>query len=400
MAVPLDEPVLTPSLHPSLVWLMAVTCGLTAANLYYNQPLLVTIGHSFQVSDHRASLLATAPQVGYTLGMLLLVPLGDRLERKRLIVGLSLGAVACLILSATAPSYGVLLGVSVLLGVCSAVPQVVIPLAVQLTHPADRGRIIGRIMSGLLLGILLSRTVSGYLGALMSWRTVYVGAAGVGLVLTGLLSWKLPTNQPTYRGTYSALLRSLVVLVQELPLLRRSALVGGSIFGAFSVFWTTLVFFLESPAYQYGSIVAGSFGLIGAIGALVAPLAGTWVDKYGCDKVIIFGISLTLMAYLVLGLAGTFLAGLIVGVILLDSGVQAAHVANQTLIFSLRPEARSRLNTVYMTGYFAGGSLGSVLGGLAWTHGSWSGVCVVGGSFLVLALVLQRSLDNQRPPGI
>ncbi|NEU70274.1 MFS transporter [Spirosoma agri] len=374
---------------------MAITCGLTAANLYYNQPLLVTIGRSFQVSDHWASLLATAPQVGYTLGMLLLVPLGDRLERKRLIVGLSLGAVACLILSATAPSYGVLLGVSVLLGGCSAVPQLVLPMAVQLTHPAERGRIIGRIMSGLLLGILLSRTVSGYLGAQLGWRTVYAGAAGVGLVLTGLLSWKLPTNPPAFLGSYAALMRSLAVLVRELPLLRRSALVGGSIFGAFSVFWTTLVFYLESPAYQYGSAVAGSFGLVGALGALVAPLAGTWVDKYGSDKVITFGIGLTLLAYLVLGCAGSLLAGLIVGVILLDSGVQAAHVANQTLIFSLRPEARSRLNTVYMTGYFAGGSVGSVLGGLAWTHGGWTGVCAVGASCLILALVLHRSLGNQ-----
>lgn len=400
MAVPLEEPVLTRSLHPSLVWLMAITCGLTAANLYYNQPLLVIIGHHFQVSDHRASLLATAPQVGYTLGMLLLVPLGDRLERKQLIVGLSLGAVVCLILSATAPSYGVLLGISVLLGGCSAVPQVVIPLAVQLTLPADRGRLIGRIMSGLLLGILLSRTVSGYLGAQLGWRMVYAGAAGVGLVLTGLLGWKLPTNQPTFRGTYSALMRSLVVLVQELPLLRRSALVGGSIFGAFSVFWTTLVFFLESPAYHYGSTVAGSFGLVGALGALVAPLAGSWVDKYGSNKVITLGICLTLLAYLILGIAGSWLAGLILGVILLDSGVQSAHIANQTLVFSLRPEARNRLNTVYMTGYFAGGSLGSILGGLAWTHVGWIGVCGVGIAFLGLALVLQRSPGNSHLPRV
>lgn len=394
MAVSLNEPVIARSLSPSLVWLMAITCGLMAANLYYNQPLLVTIGHSFQVSDHWASLLATAPQVGYTLGMLLLVPLGDMLERKRLILGLSLGAVACLVLSAKAPSYGVLLVASVLLGGCSAVPQLLLPMAAQLTSASDRGRIIGRIMSGLLIGILLSRTVSGYLGAQLGWRTVYIGAAGVGLVLTGLLGWQLPTNPPTFRGSYPLLMRSLLDLVRELPLLRRSALVGGCIFGAFSVFWTTLVFFLESPAYGYGSTVAGSFGLVGALGALVAPLSGKLADQYGSAKVITLGISLTLLAYLVLGVGGAFLAGLIVGVILLDSGVQSAHIANQTLVFSLRPEARSRLNTVYMTGYFAGGSLGSVLGGLAWTSMGWAGVCSVGVAFLVVALVLHRSVGS------
>lgn len=378
MAVSLDEPVITRSLSPSLVWLMAMTCGLMAANLYYCQPLLVTIGHHFQLSDHWATLLATAPQVGYTLGMLLLVPLGDMLERKRLILGLSLGAVACLVLVAGAPSYGNLLAASVGLGGCSAVPQLVLPMAAQLTPTVDRGRIIGRIMSGLLIGILLSRTVSGYLGAQLGWRTVYTGAAGLGLVLIGLLGWKLPPNPPTFWGSYGSLMRSLLDLVRELPLLRRLTLVGGCIFGAFSVFWTTLVFFLESPAYGYGSAVAGSFGLVGVLGVLVAPLAGDLVDKYGSTKVVTLGISLTLLAYLILGFAGAFVIGLIVGVILLDCGVQSAHIANQTLVFSLRPEARSRLNTVYMTGYFASGSLGSVLGGVAWTYGGWIGVCSMG----------------------
>jgi MFS family permease len=189
-------------------------------------------------------------------------------------------------------------------------------------------------------------------------------------------------------------MRSLWDLVREFPLLRRSALVGGCIFGAFSVFWTTLVFFLESPTYHYGSSVAGSFGLVGALGALVAPLAGNLADKHGATKVILISISLTLLAYLILGVAGSFLAGLITGVILLDSGVQSAHIANQTLIFSLRPEARSRLNTVYMTAYFAGGSLGSVVGGVVWTNGGWPGVCCVGSAFLVLALVFHRFISR------
>lgn len=183
---------------------------------------------------------------------------------------------------------------------------------------------------------------------------------------------------------------SLLTLTRELPALRRSALVGASIFAAFSVFWTTLAFYLEGPAYHYGSDIAGFFGLVGAAGALAAPLAGQAADTRGPRFAITVGIGLALVSYLVLGVGGGYLTGLVLGVILLDVGVQSAHISNQTLIFSLRPEARSRLNTVYMTGYFTGGSIGSVVGGLAWMHYGWPGVCAVGGAFVALALVLHR----------
>ncbi|MGI4875575.1 MAG: MFS transporter [Janthinobacterium lividum] len=379
-----------PRLTPALVWLMALSCGLVVANIYYNQPLLAAIGHTFGVSDSRASLLATATQVGYTLGMLLLVPLGDKLERKRLIIWLLLGAVACLGAAAAAPTFGLLVAASLLVGVCSAVPQLLLPMAAHLAPEADRGRIVGRIMSGLLLGILLSRTVSGYVAAHLGWRTVFGGAAGLMLVLVALLASLLPRNQPSFQGTYAALMRSLLTLVRELPPLRRSALVGASAFAAFSVFWTTLAFYLSHAPYHYGSDKAGYFGLVGAAGALAAPLAGRAADQRGPRFAIVVGTGLALAAYLVLGLGGGYLAGLVVGIILLDVGVQSAHIANQTLIFSLRPEARSRLNTVYMTAYFTGGSLGSWLGGLAWAHYGWPGVCLAGGACAGLALALQQ----------
>jgi predicted MFS family arabinose efflux permease len=384
-----------PQLDAALVWLMALTCGLVVANIYYNQPLLAAIGRTFHVSDSRASLIATATQVGYTLGMLLVVPLGDMLERKRLMLWMLLGAAGCLGAAGLAPSFPLLAGASILLGICSAVPQLLLPMAAHLAPEADRGRIVGRIMSGLLIGILLSRTVSGYVGAHLGWRIVFEGAAGVMLALAALLAWRLPQDQPHFEGTYASLMRSLGTLVTELPALRRSALVGASIFAAFSVFWTTLAFYLESPAYHYGSDVAGFFGLVGAVGALAAPLAGGLADRRGPRYAITAGILLALASYLLLGLAGGWLVGLVLGVILLDVGVQSAHISNQTLVFSLRPEARSRLNTVYMTGYFTGGSLGSVIGGLAWMHFGWPGVCTVGAAFVALSLVIHRSYGRQ-----
>ena len=267
-------PPVAPGISPGLVWLMALTCGLVVANIYYNQPLLADIGHDFHVTDGQASLIATATQVGYTLGSLLLVPLGDKLERKNFILWLLGSATLCLMGAALAPNYGVLLVVSTLIGICSSVPQLLLPMAAHLAPEADRGRVVGRVMSGLLLGILLSRTVSGFAAAhLGGWRVVFGGGAGLMLALAALLAWQLPRNYPDFRGTYAELMRSLLTLIGELPALRRSSLVGAGIFAGFSVFWTTLVFYLESPVYHYGSDVAGLFGLVGAAGALTA-LAG------------------------------------------------------------------------------------------------------------------------------
>ena len=372
------------------MWLLAATCGIAVANLYYNQPLLADIGRTYGIPDGRASLVATATQLGYTLGIFFMVPLGDKLESKRLTLWLLLGAAVFLGVAAWSPTFGVLLGASVLIGTCSAVAQLLLPLAAQLAAEADRGRIVGRVTSGLLIGILVSRTVSGYVGGLLGWRAMFGVGTGITLALSALLWWQLPRTQPGYAGSYAELMRSLFTLARTWLPLRRAALVGGLLFAAFSVFWTTLIFFLESPAYHYGSREAGFFGLIGACGALAAPLAGRTADKRGPAFAILLGVVLALAGYAVLGLAGTHLAGLALGVIVLDVGVQAAHVSNQTSVFALVPAARSRLNTVYMTGYFIGGSLGSVLGGLAWVSGGWPGVCLTGGALAATALLVSR----------
>jgi predicted MFS family arabinose efflux permease len=379
---------------------MALTCGLVVANIYYNQPLLGEIGRTFGRTDSQASLIATVTQLGYTLCMLLVVPLGDKLERKGLILLMQLGAALCMAAAAWAPSFGVLLGASLLIGVCSAVPQLLLPMAAHLAPAEARGRIVGRIMSGLLIGILVSRTISGYVGAHLGWRAVFGGGA-VAMVLLGMvLAWRLPRDQPAFSGTYASLMKSLLTLTRTLPALRRSALIGASMFAGFSVFWTTLVFLLEGPLYHYRSDVAGFFGLIGACGALAAPLAGRTADTRGPDYAIRIGIALAVAAYGILFLGSFSVAALVAGVILLDVGVQATHISNQSRIFVLIPEARSRLNTVYMTGYFIGGAVGSLIGGWAWTHGRWPGVCAAGLGFVVLAFLVSRFYGRMKDEGV
>ncbi|QDA59457.1 MFS transporter [Hymenobacter jejuensis] len=379
-----------PAIDAALVWLMAITCGLVVANIYYNQPLLADIGNTFHLSDSKVSLIATATQIGYTLGLFLVVPLGDKVERKRLILLKLLCAAAAMALAAFAPSFVVLVVASVLIGIFSAVPQLLIPMAASLANDEDRGRIVGKVMSGLLIGILLSRTISGYVGAHFGWRTMFWAGSAAMVVLTGVLALKLPTSRPSFTGTYASLMKSLVSLTRDLQPLRRAALVGGFLFAGFSVFWTTLVFFLEGSPYHYGSDVVGFFGLIGACGALAAPLAGKAADKKGPDYAIRIGLLLALAAYAILGFGGYHLAGLVVGVIILDVGVQATHISNQSSIFALIPEARSRLNTVYMTAYFIGGSLGSLAGGFAWANAGWAGVSATGFSFVLAAFLINQ----------
>ncbi|MCB2379939.1 MFS transporter [Hymenobacter sp. BT635] len=383
-----------PPLTPALVWLMAVACGLVVANIYYNQPLLADIGRTFRLSDSRASLVATLTQVGYTLGLFFVVPLGDKLERKRLILMLLVLAAGAMAAAALAPSFALLVGASLLIGIFSAVPQLLVPMAAHLASDDDRGRVVGKIMSGLLIGILLSRTLSGYIGAHGGWRLVFGMGSGAMLVLALILAFRLPKDQPDFAGTYGSLMKSLATLTRTLPSLRKSALTGGFLFASFSVFWTTLVFFLEGSPYFYKSDVAGFFGLIGALGALAAPLAGKSADTRGPAYAINIGIVMSLGAYLVLALGGYYLVGLVVGVIVLDIGVQVTHISNQSRIFSLVPAARSRLNTIYMTVYFIGGSVGSLAGGTAWAHYQWPGVCAVGLFFVVAAYLVNRFYGN------
>jgi predicted MFS family arabinose efflux permease len=373
------------------VWLLALTAGVSVANLYYNQPLLPDIARAFGVSEGAAAIVNTATQVGYAVGMLLFVPLGDVLERRRLIALLLVGVAVSLVSAAVAPTLSWLVGSSFLIGVTTIVPQLVIPYGAGLAPPAQRGRVVGHIMGGLLIGILAARVLSGALGAVAGWRAMFVLAAVLMIALAVAIVRLLPASPPTSRMRYPALLRSLVTIARQEPVVRDAAAIGALTFAAFSAFWTTLAFRLEFPPLHYGSTVAGMFGLVGIVGALAAPMVGRLADKRTPRATVLAGLLVLLAAYLVVTVAGHTLIGLVIGVIVLDAGMQAVGVSNQARIYALPAEAHSRLNTVYMVTFFAGGSLGSLLGAWAWEEWRWVGVCgvmvlAVGAAFLVYLL--------------
>jgi predicted MFS family arabinose efflux permease len=273
-------------------------------------------------------------------------------------------------------------------GLCGAAVHIIVPFAAQLAPENRRGHVLGTVFSGLLIGILLARTFSGMVASFFGWRAVYWIAALGMLCLMALLRARLPKVPPQSKLPWPALMRSLVDLVRDHPALRESAFLGAALLCVFSAFWTTLVFLLQTPPYHYGSSVAGLFGLVGAAGALCAPIVGRFADRRGPRFTILLALLTTLASFLLLGVLGKMMAGLIVGVILLDVGVQSGHVANQTRIYGLDPGARSRLNTVYMFCYFSGGSIGSWLGAICWQREGWTAVCAFGIAVMAMALLM------------
>ncbi|WP_095983321.1 MFS transporter [Melittangium boletus] len=374
---------------------MAISAGLAVANLYYHQPLLGDIGRTFQASDRAVGLVPTASQVGYALGLLLIVPLGDSLERRRIIV-LMCGLVSLALLGmALAPSLPWLVAASALVGVTTVVPQLLVPFAAHLAPAEQRGRVVGLVMSGLLIGILLSRTVGGLLGVRFGWRAMFWIAAGLMVGLAVLLRLALPRQPASAHVPYGALLRSLGVLVREEPVLRLHSWLGALSFASFSSFWATLVLHLQALPQHYGARTAGMFGVVGVVGAIAAPLVGRYTDKGGDRRINAFSMGLMAASFVVFGVAGQGLWGIAAGVLLLDLGAQANHISNQTRIYALRPEARNRLNTVYMVTCFVGGALGAWLGSIAWGHAGWTGVCAVGLGLPLLGLLVLGLV----PPG-
>lgn len=387
---------LSPAAVRRLLWLLAVAACLTVANLYYSQPLLPLIGGALHASPRGAGLISTATQVGYAVGMLLLVPLGDSLERRRLIVVMTAAVAVALVAVAASPTLGALWATSLLLGATTIVPQLVVPFAAAVVPDATRGRVVGLVMSGLLIGVLLSRTASGLLAAHVGWRATYVLAAGLMLLLALVLRLALPSQSPASRTPWRALLATLPALVRDEPLLRRHALLGACTFGAFSVFWTTLAFHLARPPLGYGSDVAGLFGLVGVAGAVAAPIAGRLADRFGSPAVNLAATLAVLVSFGLLWLGRGSLVGLAAGVVVLDFGAQANHISNQTRVLGLSASARNRINTVYMVAYFAGGALGSTVGAAAWNAWGWAGVCSAGGAFGALAILVWATVARGR----
>ncbi|QHL89147.1 MFS transporter [Nibribacter ruber] len=367
---------------------MTIATGMVVANLYYNQPLLGSIAATFHVPEGKTGTISMLTQIGYAVGMLFIIPLGDMLRRKRLIMVDFAAIIGALLFAAFAPTVEMLMLASFLIGATSIIPQLLLPMAAHLAKPEERGKTVGFVMSGLLIGILLSRTVSGYVGAQLGWRAMFLIAAGMMAVLWGILFFLLPEVQPQFKGSYKNLMASLLHLIKREPMLRLVSLRGAFCYATFGAFWTTLVFLLQEPPFNAGSDVAGLFGLVGAAGALGASYMGRLTDRGNSFTITTYCIGLIVVSYVVFGAFSSSIAGLVIGVILLDIGVQATHISNQTFIFSLLPEARNRLNTIYMVTYFVGGASGTFLASRAWQLWKWNGVVGVGLAFSLLALLL------------
>jgi predicted MFS family arabinose efflux permease len=378
----------TDSVPASTVRFMAAATGIIVANIYYIHPLLADIARTFGLTVTKAGGVAMIGQLGTSFGMLLFVPLGDTREKRGLITIMLFAAAGALVLIAASRNAFWLAASCFLVGAMGSTVHIFIPFAAHLAPPRERGRVVGTVFSGILLGILLARTFSGFVGAYLGWRSVYAIAAGMMLLVAILVQFFLPRSKPTVDLSYLSLMRSTVGLVSRHAALRESAFIGASIFCCFSAFWTTLIFLLEAPPYHYGSQTAGLFGLVGAAGAAGAPFMGRLTDKHGPRFTIGLALGLVLLSYILLGLTGKTLVGLIVGVLALDFGVQAGHVANLTRIYNLDSNARSRLNMFYMVCYFAGGSAGSLMGAWAWRVGGWPRVCAF--CFAVSSITLLR----------
>lgn len=372
----------------NLVLLLAVACGAAVANLYYAQPLLHTIARAFDVSEATAGLLMTVIQVGYVLGLAFLVPLGDLRERRGLISLVMVITAVGLALAAAAPTFVVLGTVLGIVGITSAIAQVIVPMSSSLAAEHERGQVVGMVMSGLLVGILVARTLSGLIAGAFGWRAVFVVGAAAMLVLAVVLRRRLPRVPPTTQLRYVGVLRSVLVLVREEPILRQRMVLGALDFGCFSALWTTLAFLLSAPPYRYGNAVIGLFGLAGVAGAVAASLAGRLADRGLGPQTTTAAIVILLASWALVAAGSKSALALLIGIAVLDFGAQALHISNQSAIYALHPDARSRLTTGYMVSCFIGASVLSALGSAVYASSGWSGVCVLGAVTAGLALAV------------
>ncbi|WP_316376217.1 MFS transporter [Enterobacter hormaechei] len=378
----------TQGLSPALILLMSVATGLAVASNYYAQPLLDTIARAFDLSASSAGFIVTAAQLGYAAGLLFLVPLGDMFERRMLIVSMTLLAAGGMLITASSQSLTMMIIGTALTGLFSVVAQILVPLAATLASPEKRGKVVGTIMSGLLLGILLARTVAGLLASLGGWRTVY-WVASVLMVIMALALWRgLPKVKQENHLNYPQLLASVFSLFTRDKLLRTRAILGCLTFANFSILWTSMAFLLAAPPFNYSEGVIGLFGLAGAAGALGARPAGGLADKGKSHMTTSAGLVLLLLSWAAIWYGHVSVLALIVGILVLDLTVQGVHITNQTVIYRVKPYARNRLTAGYMTSYFIGGAAGSLISASAWQHAGWTGVCAIGAIVAAINLLV------------
>ncbi len=379
------------TISPLLTFMFAAACGLVAANLYYGQPLAGPISQSLGFTPAATGLIVTLTQIGYGLGLLLIVPLGDLLENRKLVLTLVALSAAALIGAAFAWSPSLFLLASLCIGLASVAVQVLVPFAAHMAPDASRGAVVGNVMSGLLCGIMLARPAASFLSELLSWHAVYIISAGIMVGLIVILRMVLPTRVPHTRLHYGQLLSSMGHLALHTPVLQRRALYQACMFGAFSLFWTTTPLLLASPAFGLTQNGIALFALAGAAGAVASPIAGRVADRGWTKPATAFALVLAIVAFVIGHFSGSgslpALVTLTLSGIMLDFGVQTNLVLGQRAIFALSAEHRSRLNGLYMATFFAGGALGSALGGWAYAAGGWNMASWIGVAFPVVALL-------------
>ena len=362
----------------SLLFIMACMAAVSVANIYYCQPLLSLMGNDLSIDEWRASLIAMITQVGYACGLFFIIPSGDKFDRKKIVsYSFSILTIALLCI-ALSNNFHAVMAASFAVGACSVMPQIFIPIAAQYSRPEKKGANVGLIVSGLLTGILASRVISGLVGEWLGWRSMYVIAAIV-MSLCTLIVWRImPYTENTYTGSYKRLMHSLFALIREYKLLRICALRAAFAFGSFLALWASLTFKMEQAPFYAGSDVVGLLGLCGVAGAMSASVVGRLVSRIGVHNFNLLGAALMLSAWIIAYLWGNTYTAIIITILILDIGMQCIQLSNQTVVFSLNPKASNRINTIFMTNYFIGGSLGTFLSGSAWSMAGWSGVTIVG----------------------
>ncbi len=382
-------------LSKALLWLMCIVSGVVVANNYYNQPLLAEIASEFKVSEAEVSKITVLTQLGYAFGLLMIIPLGDKLYRKRLILIDLVFVFLALIWMAVAQELWMMAIASFLIGCTSVVPQLFVPMVADLSNEKNRSQNIGMVMSGLLMGILLSRFIGGIIGDIWGWRSIYWGASFLMVVSWFFILKMLPEMKPNFRGNYVSLMKSVWKLAKSQPVLQLASFRGAVCFASMCAVFTTLAFHLEQPPFEVGPSVAGSFGLIGAAGALAAAFVGKLNTIWSRHRILTISLGIILLSWGFIYFMGDSYIGLVIGIILIDLGLQSSHIMNQTDFFAIKTDATSRLNTVYMVSYFIGGSLGSWLAAQAWGMAGWTGVCIVGIGFAVLGLIAHLMLARR-----
>ena len=378
----------------SLLLTMAVIAGLTVANCYYNQPLLEMIRHDLGISQHSANLITVATQIGYALGLCFLIPMGDLYSRRRIIVTNMTVAAIMAIIIALAHNVWLLWGASLFLGACSVIPQFFIPIAGQYSAPKNKSRNMGIVLSGLLTGILASRVISGYVGDWLGWREMFLIAAVVMLICMALTLKIIPEMKRNYEGTYRGLMSTMAELIILHPSVRIYSIRAAFGFGSMMAIWSCLAFHLAQPPFRAGSDMVGMLGLCGIMGAVAASGIGKQVPKFGIRKFSLFGAGMQIIAWGIALLFGDTYAGLIAAIILVDIGLQCQQLSNQSGCLQEIPHASNRANTIFMTTYFIGGSLGTFCAGYLWNRANWLGVCIVGITFAFISLAI--TLSNRK----